>query len=520
MNAPRVNLTTAHLQALVRNDLGLFARGAFRELLPSTLILWNWHLDLIASRLADVLVGRCRRLIVNIPPRYGKSLMASVAFPAFILGRDPTAEILCASYSQPLADKMASDTRRLMNSEWYQRLFPTRLANPRSRLLDLRTPEGGTRLATSVEGTLTGRGGNFVVVDDPLNPSQAASEVQRKSVNTWFDETVTTRSNDKERGAIVIIMQRLHEDDLVGHLMARGNWEVLALPAIAEEDERHEYISLGQSRLVCRKTGEALHPARESLGLIEEAKKGLGSYAFAGQYQQRPAPREGGMFKRRWFEVVHAAPAGLDECRGWDLAGTVARPGSDPDWTAGCKIGRSNDGFYYVLDCRRFRDSPAAVERSLLTSAQQDGKSCRIRIPKDPGQAGIAQASALTRLLSGYLITAVPPTGSKETRAAPFAAQCEAGNVKIVKADWNEAFFDEIEVFPFGRHDDQVDAAVDAFNQLSDGGPNSGFLAMIREDNAARNAAERVRELEAFPVLDCPYAKGSLEYLKFYGLLK
>lgn len=518
MNAP--TLTPAHLRALLRQDFGFFARGAFKELLPTTPILWNWHLDLIASWLQGVLAGRTRRLIINIPPRYGKSLMASVALPAFILGRDPAAEIVCASYTQPLSDKMASDTRRLMNSGWYQHIFPTRLANPRSRLSELRTPQEGTRLATSVEGTLTGRGGNIVVIDDPLNPSQAASETQRKAVNQWFDHTVTTRSNDKENGAIVIIMQRLHQDDLVGHLMARGDWDILALPAIAEDDERHEYFSLGQPRTFFRKAGEPLHPERESLVRIREAENAMGSYAFAGQYQQRPAPREGGMFKRRWFEIVEAAPAGLVECRGWDLAASVAKPGSDPDWTAGFKIGRSFDGFYYITEGLRFRDSSAAVERSLLATAQRDGKSCHIHIPKDPGQAGIAQASALTRLLSGFLIRAVPPTGSKETRAAPFAAQCEAGNVKVVKGDWNEAFFDEIEVFPFGRHDDQVDAVVDAFNELNDGGGSAGFLAMVREDNAAKNAADSARQVEAFPVPECPFAKGSLEYLKFHGFVK
>lgn len=202
------------------------------------------------------------------------------------------------------------------------------------------------------------------------------------------------------------------------------------LPAIAEEGEFHEYLSLGRTKVASGKVGEPLHPERQSITRIREAESAMGSYAFSGQYQQRPASREGSMFKGRWFEVVDVAPAGLDECRGWDLAGTVPRHGTDPDWTVGCKVGRARDGFYYILDCERFRESPAAVERSLLASERHDGKSCRITLPRDSREAGLAQASALTRLLSGYLITAIPPTGSKEVRASPFAAQCEAGNVK------------------------------------------------------------------------------------------
>ena len=250
---------------------------------------------------------------------------------------------------------------------------------------------------------------------------------------------------------------------------------------------------------------------------VSKIETALGSFAAAGQLQQRPAPREGGMFQRRWLEVVHAAPAGLQECRGWDFAATAAKPGSDPDWTAGVRMGKSRDGFYYILDCVRFRDTAAAVERSLLATARGDGKSCRIRIPQDPGQAGKGQASTFTRLLSGFIVRAVPPTGSKETRASAFAAQCEAGNVKIVKGPWNEAFFCELETFPFGKHDDQVDAASDSFTGLHDTGGSAGFMEMVREDNANRTAKKSGLQVAANDEPECPYAKGSLEYLKFHG---
>jgi predicted phage terminase large subunit-like protein len=311
-------------------------------------------------------------------------------------------------------------------------------------------------------------------------------------------------------------MQRLNEADLTGHILSKedaADWTVLCLPARYEKD--HPFAYAGDNR---KNDGELLWPQRMGETELTKLETALGSYGAAGQLQQRPAPREGGMFKRRWFEIVPAAPAGLQECRGWDFAASVPKPGSDPDWTAGVRIGRSTDGFYYITDCVRFRDTAATVERMLLATARQDGKACRIRIPQDPGQAGKGQASSFTRLLSGYLVRAVPPTGSKETRAAPFAAQCEAGNVKIVKGEWNEAFLRELEVFPFGKHDDQTDAASDAFNHLNDGGSSAGFLDIIYEAKAKR-AAEASSPSPPGTEPVCPYAKGSLEYQEYMRLL-
>ena len=235
------DLTPEHLRALARRDFAFFARGSFKELHPATDILWNWHIDLIASHLMDVFEGRCRRLIINIPPRYGKSMLASIAFPAFILGHKPEAEVICVSYAQSLAEKMADTTRRLMTSKFYIDTFGPRLTSDRVKLSELKTNAGGSRLATSVEGTLTGRGGNFLIIDDPMKPNEASSDVRRASVNDWFDSTVFSRPNDKAKGAIIVIMQRLHEDDLVGHLLKHEGWTVLSLPAIAEENETHVF---------------------------------------------------------------------------------------------------------------------------------------------------------------------------------------------------------------------------------------------------------------------------------------
>lgn len=492
--------------------------------------LANWHIDAIAEHLEAVADGDIRRLIINIPPRHMKSLSVNVAFPAWIWAQKrrspltgPGVGFLSTSYAQHLSVRDNVKSRRLIESAWYRSGWGDRfrLTSDQNTKIRFENDKGGYRIASSVDGTATGDGGDIIIIDDPISAGDALSPTIRASANDWFDNTMSTRLNDPKTGAYIIIMQRLHEDDLVGHVLSKGNsadWTVLCLPARYERD--HPFAYLRDQR---KHDGDLLWPGRMGEDDLSKLETALGSYGSAGQLQQRPAPREGGMFQRAWFEVVEAAPAGLQECRGWDFAATVPKPGSDPDWTAGVKIGRSRDGFFYVLDCIRFRDTSAAVERTLLNTARQDGKACQIRIPKDPGQAGVAQASSLTRLLAGFIARAVPPTGSKEIRAAAFAAQAEAGNVKIVKGAWNDAFFDEIEVFPFGKHDDQVDAAADSFTELNDGGfESAGFLSMVRQDVA--DAAEKARAEQASrasaeaesPI--CPYPPGSLEYLRFHGL--
>ena len=199
----------------------------------------NWHLEVIAAKLTAVRQGKIRRLIINLPPRHLKSLMASIAFPAWCLGHDPSAQILCVSYAQDLADKLARDCRSIMMSPWYRQIFPTRLAPHRQAVQEFITTRQGYRLATSTGGVLTGRGADIILIDDPLKPEEALSDAQRKAANEWYDHTLYSRLNDKRHGAIVIIMQRLHEDDLVGHVLAQEGWEVLSFPAIAEADEVH-----------------------------------------------------------------------------------------------------------------------------------------------------------------------------------------------------------------------------------------------------------------------------------------
>src|SRR5499427_7500671 len=294
-------LSHREYDAVLRSDLGFFAERCFYELSPQTAFLPNWHIEVIAAKLAAVAQGRTRRLIINLPPRHLKSLIASIAFPAWCLGHDPSAQILCVSYAQDLADKLARDCRAIMMSPWYRRVFPTRLAPHRQAVQEFIATRQGYRLATSTGGVLTGRGAEIILIDDPLKPEEALSDTLRKAVNEWYDHTLYSRQNDKRRAAIVIIMQRLHEDDLVGHVLAQEPWEVLSFPAIAEADEVHQIETIWGRQCFTRRLGEALHPEREPLAVLQNIRRTIGEYNFAGQYQQSPAPLGGGLVKAEWF---------------------------------------------------------------------------------------------------------------------------------------------------------------------------------------------------------------------------
>jgi len=288
----------ADLRRAMRGDFAAFIACCFATVSPHQPYLTGWHIELIAAALQAVERGEILRLIVNLPPRSLKSLIVSVAWPAWLLGHDPTRKIIVASYSQSLADKHSLDCRMVMQSAWYRKLFPdTELSRDQNEKHKFTTTQCGMRLATSVRGTLTGEGGHILIADDVLNPLQAMNEGERQAVNAWFDHTFSTRLDDKKRGAMVLVMQRLHEADVTAHLLNKGGWTSVVLPAVAEHAQRH---SVGGRRFSRRK-GSLLHPEREGHAELARAKRELGSAHFAAQYQQNPLPSEGGMIKREWL---------------------------------------------------------------------------------------------------------------------------------------------------------------------------------------------------------------------------
>src|SRR5258708_2544751 len=270
-----MTISAAEYQVILRQDLMSFIERSFYELNPQTWLMLAPHLEVIATKLEACRRGKIRRLIINLPPRSLKSHGASIAFPAWLLGHNPAVHIICASYGQDLPDKFARDSRRIMTSSWYRALFPTRLAE-RQAVHDFTTTRQGTRMATSVGGVLTGRGADLIIIDDPLKPDEALSESRRKAVNEWYDHTLVSRLNDKAQGCIIIIMQRLHQDDLVGHVLEQEAWEVLSFPAIAEADEPHLIESPLGRRFFERRVGDILHSERESATTLAQIRETIG----------------------------------------------------------------------------------------------------------------------------------------------------------------------------------------------------------------------------------------------------
>ena len=485
MNAP-ANLRQEHVRTLLRNDFSFFCRGAFKTLLPTTTILWSWYLDLIANKLEDTLHGRCRNLMINIPPRYGKSLIASTAFPAFILGHDPSAEIVCVSYGQDLAEHTAINTRRLMTSPMYEDTFATRLVSRRAKLSELRTTEGGTRLATSIDGMLTGRGGNFLIIDDPLKPSEAASRTQREAVNRWYDNTTITRSNDKENGVKIVIMQRLHEDDLVGHLLRRGDWELLCLPAVAEADERHEIRTISGTKVIVRREGEALHPERESLERIKEVREAMGPYVHAAQYQQRPSPEGGGIVKLEWFNRFDLAhPPKFDRVvLSWD---TASQPSELSDYSCCTIWGVSGRKAFLIHVYRERVDYPGLKAALLRLAAHYDATEVLV----EECASGIQLCQELCG--KGRGLRAIKPKGNKVMRMHAQTGFIESGRVFLPhSAPWLSVYENELAMFDRGQFDDQVDSTSQALGELFSG-PYAGLWEMIEADMAPKPERPMIR---------------------------
>ena len=460
-------LTKADIDAIEREyckrSFSGFIQRGWRHIDPQP-YMHGWHMDALAEHLEACAKGEITRLLINIPPGTSKSMATSVFFPAWLWGPHewPQARVIGASYEQGLATRDNRRNRQLIESEWFQKHWPIKFTSDQNEKTYFENTERGFRQASAVK-SMTGRRGDFVVWDDPLSPEKAYSEVERDTANRVFAETLPSRLVDPSKSVIIIIMQRLHEADVSGYIMARDlGYEHLCLP-MEYEPERQCVTSIG-FRDPRTTDGELLFPERFPREVVDRDKAVMGSFATAGQFQQRPVPREGGMFKHSWFRIVKAVPAGTKFLRGWDLAASTK---SDSPYTAGVKIGKTPDGRFVIADAKRERLEAGGVRRLIRNTASQDGVSCLISIPQDPGQAGKAQAQDIVRDLAGFTARYSPESGDKATRADPLAAQAEAGNVDILQGEWNQAFLDEICAFPFGEYMDQVDAASRAFNELA-----------------------------------------------------
>jgi predicted phage terminase large subunit-like protein len=447
---------------IARESFAEYVKMAWPVLEPTSELKWGWSLDAICEHLEAVTRGEILRLLMNVPPGCMKSLLTGVLWPSWEWGPKglPGMRYLGTAHKQDLAVRDNLKCRRLIQSPWYQERWSIKLTGDQNAKTKFENDSTGFREAMAF-GSMTGSRGDRVLLDDPLSVDHANSDADLKSAEITFTEALPTRVNN-DSSAIVVIMQRLNEKDTSGIIIKRNlGYTHLCLP-MRFEAERRCITSIG-FRDPRGNDGDLLFPERFPEETVKGLEKTMGSYASAGQLQQRPAPREGGMFKKAWFPIVRAVPAGTKFVRGWDLAATEGAG----DWTAGVKIGRQKNGRFIIANVVRDQKSAAGVERLLVNTASQDGYACEQSLPQDPGQAGKQQASYYIGRLAGYTAHATTESGDKETRANPLSAQAEAGNVDILEGDWNDTFLDELCVFPNGEHDDQVDGASRAFNTLA-----------------------------------------------------
>jgi len=366
------------------------------------------------------------------------------------LGNSPSARIMASSYSQILSLKHSMDCRLVMNSPWYHEIFPaTKISHDQNEKAKFTTTERGFRFATSTGGTATGEGGDFLIVDDPHNPLQAASDVRRQSAIDWFDQTFMTRLNDKKRGVVIVVMQRLHTDDLTGHLLAKknGGWEHLCLPAVASSDK--SYFIYDKEILI--KCGDFLHSKREGEAEIARAKQDLGSYAFAAQYQQEPVLLEGGMVNLDWFGRYNTRPDEGVIIQSWD---TAIKAGGNNDFSV-CTTWQECEKGYYLLDVFKKRMEYPQLKRLSISLAEKWQPAAILIEDKASGQSLLQDL----RRQSLLPVVAVMPRADKISRFAAVSALIEAGRVYLPHAaHWLVDAESEIMAFPSGVHDDIVDS--------------------------------------------------------------
>jgi len=462
-----------------------FIKEHWRVLEPTRPLKFGWALRAMCRHLEAVTEGRIQFLLMTVPPGMMKSLLMVfwTAWEWGPVGR-PDLQTLATSYSQPNVLRDNLKLRRLIESDQYQAAWPMKLRGDQNAKGKFENTGNGFSEARPFS-SMTGGRGDRVKVDDPHSTETAESDAERHTAVRIFREGITDRLNDITSSAMVIIMQRLHQQDVAAVAMELDLGFVhlnLPMEFEAERVGKDGKRTGGPCRTYVDGTlffedprtvdGELLFPERFPRAEVERLKRAKGSYAYAGQYQQRPTPRDGGTFKREWFEVLDAAPAisAARKVRRWDFGATdpKEKTSSDPDYTVGLLLGEIG-GIYYVLDVVRGQESPAGVERMLKNTALQDGKAIKVRIPQDPGAAGKSNAAHQIKLLAGWDVKAALESGSKEVRATPVEAQAEAGNIKLVNGPWVAAFLEEIAEFPNAKHDDQVDALSGAFAELVTG---------------------------------------------------
>ena len=480
--------------------------------------VWNWHIEYLCAELqslAEKVLAREPKdhdLIINISPGTTKSTVCSVAFPVWMWTRDPTIRTICGSYAAHLSLYLGTLSRRIATSERFRTLFPDVVLDEEQKGL-LTTSAGGQRISTSTGGAITGFHGHVLIIDDPINPRGAVSKAFLTATNEWIDDTLMTRKIDRRTTPLILIMQRLAEDDPTGHLLEKARQphaspvRHICLPAyltpgVRPHSAREYYIPVSppEDSLSSRAPGEEIietpedvvtqdptqddeepdevvglmDPIRLSMQCIEGARAELGDWVFSAQYLQHPVPRGGGMFKvdRIVLEDDVRGKGTMRLVRYWDKAGTHEAGA----YTVGVLMGKGASGEYWVLDVVRGQWEAAQRERLIRQAAEADGVNVTVGVEQEPGSGGKESAQATIRSLAGFTAYRDRPTGDKAQRADPYATQVNDGNVHVLKRAWTQDYIGELRFFPRSRYKDQVDASSGAFARLTLGGFVAGGL--------------------------------------------
>ncbi len=458
--AELVSLPVEYLDTMRREDFLTFTAQVMEELEPGTDYTENWHLEVIANALENVMQGIDLRLMINLPPRNLKSIMVSIAFPAFVLGQDPSRRIMCVTYSQEVAKAQAVQFQRIMRSASYRRAFPDCQSPAQNRQLEYRTTQGGYRLATSVDGSMLGRGADVIILDDPNKGQEIFSRVAREKVISTWDNVISTRLNHPKKSAIICVMQRLHEDDLAGHLLKQEDYRQITISATAVADEEWD---LGNGRIHVRSKGEPIQPERMDHAELERQKRIMGGLAFSAQYQQQPVPDQGVAIRRQWLRYYDEAPEEFETTVvSWDTASTLAETS---DWSVGTVWGYA-DGEFYLRDVIREKmESPELIH--LIEETHRSYESDLTLV--EDGDLGRAIVQSLRSNSLVCRPQLVKPRLAKIERMQARAVLIETGKVLFPReAPWLAAYQQELLGFPNTRHDDQVDStsqALDWFQQ-------------------------------------------------------
>ena len=477
-----------------RRSLFKFVQVHWDEVIPEAPV-WNWHIAYLCREVQDVITRAAMGLpkkedvLINIPPGTTKSTIAVQMAPAWAWTNWPFLRFICGSYSGDLSTEHGGLCKDIVQSGTYRRLFPeigirpnydarsnfrisdvNRITEQEDGTEKIERIKGGQRVACSVGGTVTGKHAHVILVDDPLNPKEATSDVQLRTANHWMTSTLSTRKIDKAITPTILVMQRLHENDPSGDLLSRKGKRVkhICLPGFCEDNRGGEKVVYDVKPALLKnyyKDG-LLDPERMGWDVLDEMALDLGVYGFSGQVGQNPAPPTGGLFKVDQLEkrIVDVPPSKIKQViRYWDKAGTEGGGA----FTAGGQLAEMVSGGYIILDMVRGQWGPDNREAKMRKTAEDDGDSVRGYIEQEPGSGGKDSALATIRNLKGFPYYADRPTGDKVYRADPFAAQVNAGNVWVMRGDWNRALIEEMRLFPNGKYKDQVDALSGAFSKMN-----------------------------------------------------